>query len=111
MNDISPSVSTDTTLTVMADTRRRTVLRYLMENGHDTLSVDELVAGIEDDVSLPTETSWDRETHLLVELQQKHLPKLREAGVIDYDDRSRTLRYQSRDDVEALLRFLEETLG
>ena len=110
MNESPPSISTETAITMIADFRRRKVLRHLMENGDGAITIDELVAGIEDDVSPPTGATGDVEERLLIELHHTHLPKLAEAGMIDFDERSETIRYRPQKDIEALLGFVEETL-
>lgn len=109
MKDITTSVSTETVLTLTADFRRRKVLRHLMEIGEEAIPFDELVAGMKDDVSPPTRATGDAEERLRIDLRHMHLPKLAAAGLIDYDERNGTLQYHSREDIEALVRFVEET--
>ena len=109
MKDISTSVSAETALTLTADSRRRKVLQHLMENGDEAITIDELVAGIEGDVSPPARATGDAEERLRIELHHTHLPKLAAAGLIDYDERNGTLQYHAREDIEALVRFVEET--
>lgn len=42
------------------------------------------------------------ETSIAVVLEHNHLPKLRAAGLIEYDDRSGVVRYRDRDIVRVL---------
>lgn len=42
------------------------------------------------------------------ELHHVHLPKLTDCGLVEYDTRSETVRYQPDESVEALVEFLAE---
>ena len=109
MQNIQTSISTETALNLTADSRRRKVLRHLMENSDEPITIDELVAAIEDDATPQTGATKDIEERLLIELRHKHLPKLADAGLIDYDERTGTLRYHPQENIEALVRFVEDT--
>lgn len=106
MKEFSNTASTDTAVALMADPRRRNVLQYLMDNGEETVTIGDLVAEVEYGDSQSRNAGQNAEERRYVELQQKHLPKLDEAGAIDYDARSGTLRNLAKGDLEKLLQFV-----
>ncbi|WP_436935638.1 DUF7344 domain-containing protein [Halovenus marina] len=73
--------------------RRQEVLRYLEANGGTATlgEVAEYIAGLECEVD-PAQLNSQQRKRVYVGLYQCHLPKMADAGVIDYD--------QSRGDIE-----------
>ena len=105
MTDLMSDVSTGEALRLVADKRRRTVLQELSGNDTTPVTVDQLVAdlaGGEDPVE-------DRRP-IALELRHSHLPRLADAGVIEYDASADTVRYHPHEGVERLLRFVSSTL-
>lgn len=82
----------------LADDRRRLVLRQLATTDGDVASVDDLVDGVVARAELPV----DRE-RVEVGLHHGALPHLDEAGLVEYDARSRTVRYRETPRVERAL--------
>ncbi len=76
----------DVLFDILSVSRRREVLKYLDENeGEATLGpLAEHVAAIENDVTV-AELSADQRKRVYVALYQVHLPKMDDAGIIDYD--------------------------
>ena len=102
------SKSTDRTLAALANHHRRASLHYLSEESSDVVSTEDVTEGCLDsergstlEDTLPDEALWN-------ELHHIHLPMLDEAGIVDYDKRSKTLRYRGSDEVEAALRSIED---
>lgn len=88
---------------VLADWRRREVCRFFVETGTETASVDDLamlVAGCR-----PVDADGPPPAHdeLVAVLEERHLPRLDAAGVVDYDGRSGTVRYWGQPTVEKWL--------
>jgi hypothetical protein len=83
----------DVIFQILKNSRRRRVLNYLRHNGGESTLSDlaEHVAGIENDIP-PEQLSSDQRKRVYVGLYQCHLPKMDDAGVIDYN--------QSRGDIE-----------
>jgi DNA-binding transcriptional ArsR family regulator len=107
MTTATTTVDTDTALLLLADRTRRTVLRSLIETGGDT-AVEELVETIATrELSTGGETLLAGGGRVAVELHHVHLPKLREAGLIEYDARNDAVRYRPGDLVEDLLGVLD----
>jgi len=82
----------------LANDRRRLVLRQLATTDGDVASVDDLVDEIVARADLPV----DRE-RVAVALHHGALPHLDEAGLVEYDARSRTVRYRETPQVERAL--------
>lgn len=86
---------------VLADGRRRTLVRYLAEREGDAASTVELVdhvASREDDAEVDG---------VAVSLYGTHLPALADAGIVEYDRRSRTVRYRGGDPLDDWLDVTE----
>lgn len=101
-------ISLDETLGVLADHRRRTVLRFLSEQPDNTASLSRLIEALtarEQAVEGRRSFSPERlETRLL----HVHLPKLEDEGLVEYDDRSGRVRYDSDETLEELLDFISD---
>ena len=94
--------SLDIVFDLLADQRRRYALYYLYDVPDDVATVDEIathVRRLEDDCGRPEE----HERHVLTALQHVHLPKLEDAGIVEHDSRSQTVRYWSRPSLEEWL--------
>lgn len=75
------TISTDTILELLADARRRAIIRHVEAVGRDT-SLDRLFSD--------TQTGRPNREELLLEAHHHHLPKLDAADVVEYDpDRRR----------------------
>jgi DNA-binding transcriptional ArsR family regulator len=103
MNTDTETISTDRTLQLLADEQRRELLRFLIETDKDVVTVDDLVAAAAGPD--PAETQRTR-----IEIHHVHLPKLDDAGVVDYDPEHGLIRYRSAESIEQLLGFVSKTL-
>lgn len=102
----------DTVLEALADWRRREVCLFFRETDVDTATVDELamvLAGSEPVVM--TDSEGRSHDEFATELAEMHLPRLDAAGVVDYDDRSDTVRYWGQVTVEKWLEHITEVDG
>lgn len=100
-------VPTEELLQAVAHPRRRQVLRYLHENGIETTTAGKLAAAIS--ATTDDESPTDRET-LQIELQHNHLPRLADAGLVEFDPRNATVRYDSPEPVGKLVEFIATEL-
>ena len=93
------SLSLDAILHVLADHHRRSLLRYLVETPGETHSFDECARHL---VQREAERDGGRPAHdrVKVELHHVHVPMLADAGVLEYDARSREVRYRGHDRLE-----------
>lgn len=87
---------------LVANQQRRSVLQYLIQSPTDQATVDELVDYL-------VEESTSEPERVRIRLHHCDLPKLADHGVIDYDPRSGDVRYRPNDRIEVLLeRFAPE---
>lgn len=98
-------LSMDTILDVVAHRSRREILQFLGSASDRPTTVDELVEHLR---NREAERSGERPSRDRIEavLRHTHLPKLAAVGVIEYDSRSRELRYWRYDRLEETLEFV-----
>lgn len=96
------TLSLDAIISMLAHQRRRDLLSYLESEPTRTASVNECVSYI---VDREEERTGSRPGHEQVEVTfyHVHVPKLVEAGVVEYDDRSREVRYRGHHRLETFL--------
>ena len=104
------SVSTETLLELVAAPRRRQILHLLQKNGDRSVAIEDLTESIATDGGNTTARHAADSTHALLALQHTHLPMLAEAGLVEYDRRTETIRYRSSDRLEELLQFVSTRL-
>ena len=107
-DDVSPAVAIDPSLDhlyrLLGDWRRRVILYRLSDSDTRLHSVSALASRIAD-----VEDSSDRDiTDIEIELRHKHLPKLEESGVIEYDPRSEVVVYSRNTRIESLLEWAQD---
>ena len=94
----SPSIPIDERFDALARTDRRAVIRFFRDESAEEVTLDDLVTGIVDG------GYWDTdESHARLCLHHFALPKLADAGILDYEPRSKTVRYRGQPAVEQLL--------
>jgi len=85
--------SQDTVFELLAKEQRRHLCQYLSGTDERILSLTEIAEAVAPRV----ESSEER---LAVTLHHQHLPKLDGAGMVDYDSRSKTVRYRGQPSIE-----------
>ena len=110
MGDESPQPSIDQTAKLLASRRRRYALYAVQAAPSEVVDLDDVIDYVvkqfdegERDVS-PNELRQELE----IEFHHVHLPKLEVANVIDYDWRSRTVRYRDHRLVDRFLSVCRE---
>lgn len=98
--------STDQALRAINSQRRREVLRYLRPSDESAVALHELAAAVVDRTG-PDTPPHDVET-VTVDLHHRDLPLLDAAGLLEYDSRSRTVRYHGNQGIELLLCVVAE---
>ncbi|WP_226042438.1 hypothetical protein [Natrinema sp. DC36] len=109
MSQETQTVSTETALRVVADPCRRSILSQLIDGEETVITTDTLV----DRINLenpPPETTTTHADPLLIDVHHTHLLKLEEANLIEYDPRTKTIRYTSNERVGRVLQFVTEEL-
>ncbi|MFC7215392.1 hypothetical protein ACFQO4_15045 [Saliphagus sp. GCM10025334] len=81
------SISRDEIFTVLSNRRRRWVLHYLKQHDGRRVALRTLVDSISawEYETPPDELPWKKRKRVYTALRQSHLPKLDDAGVIEYD--------------------------
>lgn len=81
-------VSYDETFDLLSNHRRRYTLHYLKANGEDAElgTLSDYVAAWENGIP-PSEVSYDQRKRVYTSLQQVHLPRMDNMGIVEFDDR------------------------
>ncbi|WP_158056843.1 DUF7344 domain-containing protein [Halorussus halophilus] len=82
----------DTLFTTLADEQRRILVSYLADAPTDTFSLDELVTALGRRTKGEHGTSDRR--NIEIDLRHKQLPKLAEAGIVEYDVDEQVVQYR-----------------
>lgn len=87
-----PALSTDDVFELLSNQRRRYALHHLQQNGEksDLGDISEHVASWENHITVPEVSSAERK-RVYTSLQQFHLPKLDEKGIVEFDERAGTV--------------------
>lgn len=94
--------SLDATFALLADERRRDVVRYFRDAEHDVASLSQLADYRVDRPNGAGDLELARTA-----LHHAGLPKLADAGVVQYDARSETVRYEGAPMAERCLAAVE----
>lgn len=88
-------------LDALACENRRYALHYFQTRKDDLATVEDLT-----DYILAHDCEADDSRHVRIALHHQDLPNLDDAGLIDYDARSNTVRYRGDSTTEGLLDYL-----
>jgi hypothetical protein len=83
--------------------QRRAIITYFDQETTDRSSVDDLVEYIVSSDSRSGTTSAEHHERVRIGLLHNHLPRLADAGVLEYDQRSEMVRYWGDSRLETLL--------
>lgn len=103
------SLSLDSLFDLFSDRRTRYVLAHFESVSTDVLELDDLadrIVDYETDAGLG-DGSEEHRAEVAVALHHKHLPKLSDTVIVDYDARSKTVRYWSDGRVSKCLELFE----
>jgi len=95
--------SLDACLTLVADRRRRKLLKHLRYNGNGEVRIDDLVDQLYQVESAATDDRQMSQAQLATQLYHSHLPKLADHGVIEHDRERGTIEYRPDEQIEAVL--------
>ena len=94
VRDSTVTDSLDTTFELLSNARRRYLLYYLGTMDGPVAEVDTAVNAVSTYEAADPETDVQPiPEDIEIELQHLHLPKLADAGIVDYDPRHGTIRY------------------
>lgn len=100
----------DTIYNILGNQRRRHTLHYLaqQEDTVDLRRLSEQVAAWEHDVPV-TDVTWEQRKNVYTALQQVHLPRMDETGIVDFDhDEGEITRHEDVEDLRVYLDFVPE---
>jgi DNA-binding transcriptional ArsR family regulator len=101
MNTKATAALADEVLEAVANETRREVVRILESNGGGPVAIGDLAA------DLAEYGEFDAD-HVETALYHNHCPILADAGIVEYDPGSGTVRHRGGEDVMALLALVEE---
>jgi DNA-binding transcriptional ArsR family regulator len=84
-------IDLDALFEALGDAQRRQILGYLDATDDDVAAYSDLIEHVADDSGGESAADHDR---IAVSLHHNHLPKLADAGIVEYDARSETVRYR-----------------
>lgn len=101
-----PELSLDAVLDILSQRERRYILNYLVDSSTEVVPIDEVVKQI---VRSETERldEMPNRDHLELSLYHIHLPKLTDAGLLEYDSQSQQIRYWGNEQVEKWLERIQ----
>lgn len=103
--------SLDACLRLVADRNQRRVIQHLRNEPGGVTRFDELVDQLHGDGGARAADRLGEREQLAIQLQHTCLPKLSQRGVVEYDQRSGTIRYHPSDQIEAVLDSLPEEVS
>jgi len=92
----------DDTLRVLSNRYRRLAMYSVRDMETEAFTYEELLEDMVDEGYLQAEEV----SRFRVQMEQSHLPVMQDSGLIEYDDRSDTIRRVPSEDVYELLHFL-----
>lgn len=90
----------DDVFELLADWRRRAVCRYFATTDSSSADVDTLVTAVAQRGMGRVDATDANEAAVRDALVEEHLPRLDEAGVVDFDERSGAVRYWGQPTLE-----------
>lgn len=87
----TPSITTDQLLEVLSDRTRRIILDHLQKVDGNISDIGALIDCVGDHTR--TQISSSQRRNISAEIVHVHLPLLEEAGLVEYDKRSKSIRY------------------
>lgn len=87
------TLSLDTIFELLSRRRRRYALYALYRNGESGMELGELVSRVR---CLEAEDDGSDPDAIAAALRDRHLPRLTEAHMVDYDERTGTIRYRGQ---------------
>lgn len=98
----STDLSLNAILELLTHHHRRELLRKLIHESDHTANLDEITTTlIEQEIERTGERPGRHEIE--IQLHHIHLPKLTDAGIIEYDTRSKEVRYWQEEQLEDIL--------
>ena len=100
----SANLSEEQVVGLLRHEHRRAISTYFDQKTTDRAGFDDLVEYLVSSDSKRGVTSAEHSEQIMIGLLHNHLPRLANAGVLEYDQRSETVRYWGDSRLEALLK-------
>ena len=104
----APDVNTEDLYNVLSDSHRRYVLSYFQRMDDHVAELPELVEWV---LTQEGDGRTKQRDAVAIALHHIHLPKLAGYGLIEYDARSKTIRYPSPPERNQMLALVEQITG
>lgn len=101
------AISKEEMLEILSDHHRRILLEYLASEADPTVSLDEAVIYVTDQLGEKSD-SRPHEDDVNASLHHRHIPRLADSGLVEFDERSETIRYHESEKLEAFHEHVEE---
>ena len=98
-------ISIDTLCDLLSNAQRRHILLYLSSHTKTTISHEKLLDHL---TEINDNLSGDTHRRLAIQLQHVHLPKLAEHGLLEYDETTNSISYNTDSRVEKMLTVVRE---
>jgi hypothetical protein len=103
---VSGGLSTEQVMSLLQHEHRRAIVAYFAQASTESVSFDDLIDYL---VTLDSKRngveSTKRRQRMTIDLLHNHLPRLADADVLEYDQRSKTIRYCDSDRLKTLVEF------
>ncbi|WP_438267381.1 DUF7344 domain-containing protein [Haladaptatus halobius] len=96
----TPTLSHDAIFDLLSNEYRRHILYHFHEQPQAVATVDELVRHLRTQFDARAAGDTDQ---LRIQLRHSHLPKLESHGILEYNERSETVRYRDGSEIERLV--------
>lgn len=100
-------LSLDVLLDVLASERRRALIAHLRDQPESTASFEAATRAVLKKIARKQGYQPNHDD-IQSSLQHHHIPKLEDAGVVDYDSRTQTIRYHENERLETVYERVEE---
>jgi predicted transcriptional regulator len=100
------SLSLDEMFDLLADRHRRYLFEYLAKEADPTVPLDDAVSYVTD--QLAEETDYrPTDEDVKGQLHHAHIPRLADSGLVEFDERSETIRYHVNERLEAFHKYIQ----
>lgn len=96
----TPPLNLDAIFGLLSNEYRRHILYHFHGQPQAVATVDELVTHLRTQFDARAAADTDR---LRIQLLHSHLPRLESHGILEYNERSETIRYQGESGIERLV--------
>lgn len=106
-SDRTDALSLDACLELLANQQRRTIVGMFLESQTDQAPIDEVITEI---IEAEAARTGERPGHdtIASTVSHVHLPKMAEAGILEYDTRHQDIRYTGGPRIEAIYTAIQD---